>query len=236
MSAETTPILDPSILAWWTRAIREASQWSQEALAEASGVDVRTIQRVEAGRRTDITTRRALAQGLGYDNPEIFFDAQFAQKITGLFRNIKNIGKEALQKQFPDKIRLPGTRVRNGAELGGLAEAATAYNYICDDEITEKAKEVAATLFDYLNDYGDAAELYSNVDRLHVHQELDALLRELDGHGAIVYFAVRHTSIVGKSWPDQTPMPVDILYLVVHCTEKLIKEFLVPKEFRFGIG
>jgi transcriptional regulator with XRE-family HTH domain len=67
MSAETTPILDPSILAWWTRAIREASQWSQEALAEASGVDVRTIQRVEAGRRTDITTRRALARGLGYD-------------------------------------------------------------------------------------------------------------------------------------------------------------------------
>jgi hypothetical protein len=70
-----------------------------------------------------------------------------------------------------------------------------------------------------------------------VHQKLDALLRDLDGHGAIVYFAVRHASIVGKSWSDhQTPMPIHILYLVVHCKEKLIKEFLVPKEFRFGVA
>ena len=69
-----------------------------------------------------------------------------------------------------------------------------------------------------------------------MHQELDALLRELDGRGAIVYFAVRHTSIVGKSWPDQTPMPVHILYLLVHCKEKLIKKSSVPKEFRFGIA
>jgi hypothetical protein len=69
-----------------------------------------------------------------------------------------------------------------------------------------------------------------------VQQELDALLRELDGGGAIVYFAVRHTSIVGNSWPDQTPMPVHILYPLVHCKEKLIKEFLVPKEFGFGIA
>jgi transcriptional regulator with XRE-family HTH domain len=235
MSAKITPILDPSILAWWTRAIREASHCSQEALAESSGLDVRTIQRIEAGRRSDVTTRRALARGLGYDNLEIFFDPQFAQTITGLFQEIENIGKEALQKQFPDKIRLRVTRVRNGAELVGLADAATACNYVSDDELTENAQGVAATLFDYLNEYGDAAELYSNVDKLHVHKALDALLRDLDGYGAVVYSAVRHTSIVGERWPDQTPMPVDVLYLLVHCKEKIIKEFLVSKEFRFGI-
>src|SRR5271169_5996526 len=104
MSAETTSILDPSILAWWTRAIREASHWSQEALAASSSLTVRTIQRIEAGSRSDVTTRRALARGLGYDNPEIFFDPEFAKTITGFFRDIKQIGKDALQKQFPDKI------------------------------------------------------------------------------------------------------------------------------------
>jgi hypothetical protein len=30
-------------------------------------------------------------------------------------------------------------------------------------------------------------------------------------------------------------MLVDILYLLVHLKDKIIKEFLVPKEFRFGI-
>jgi transcriptional regulator with XRE-family HTH domain len=87
----------------WTRAIRQASRWSQEALAASSGLTVRTIQRVEAGRPSDITTRRALARGLGYNNPEIFFDPQFAEKITGFFREIEKTGREALQKQFPTK-------------------------------------------------------------------------------------------------------------------------------------
>ena len=56
---------DPKFLAFWTRCIREASHWSQEALAASSGLDVRTIQRIEAGRPASITTRRALARGLG---------------------------------------------------------------------------------------------------------------------------------------------------------------------------
>jgi transcriptional regulator with XRE-family HTH domain len=235
MSAETTPILHPSILAWWTRAIRAASHWSQEALAASSGLTVRTIQRIEAGRPSDVTTRRALARGLGYDNPEIFFDPQFAETITGFFREIEKVGKDALQKQFPDKIRLPVTRVRSGAELAHLADAANAYNYVCDDEINEKAKKVAATLFDYLNDYGDAPEFYSNVDKLDVHRELNDLLRALEGHGAIIYSAVRCTSLLGKTWTDQTPMPVDILYLLVHLKDKIIEEILVPKRFRFGM-
>jgi hypothetical protein len=155
--------------------------------------------------------------------------------MVGFFRAIENAGKEVLQKQFPDKIRLTVTRIRSGAELTRLADSANAYNYVCDDEIGEKAKEVAATLFDYLNDYGDAAEFYSNVDKLAVHDELDALLRDLEDDGAIVYSAIRHASVVGKDWPNQTPMPVDILYLVVHLTDKSISEFLVPKHFRFGI-
>jgi transcriptional regulator with XRE-family HTH domain len=235
MSAETTTILDPSVLAWWTRAIRRASHWSQEALAASTGLTVRTIQRIEAGRPSGVTTRRALARGLGYDNPEIFFDPQFAKKITRVFHEIETTGKEALQRQFPDKILLPVTRVRNGAALAHLAETVTAYNYVCDDEIAEKAKEVAATLFDYLQDYGDAAEAYYSVDKLYVHRQLDDLLCDLEGCGAIVYSAVRSTSIVGKSWADQTPMPVQILYLVVHLKDKIVKEFLVPKNFRFGL-
>jgi transcriptional regulator with XRE-family HTH domain len=234
MSAETTSILDPSILAWWTRAIRQASHWSQEALAATSGLTVRTIQRVEAGRPSDVTTRRALARGLGYDNPEIFFDPQFAETITGFFRQIEQIGKEALQKQFPDRIRLRVTPVRSGAELSRLAEVANAYNYCCDDDVTEVVKEVAATLFDYLNDYGDVHELYSNVDKLTVYRKLDSLLQDLGGRGAVVHSAMRSTSIVGKDWPNQTPLPVDILYLVVHVKEKIIEEFLVPKKTRGG--
>jgi transcriptional regulator with XRE-family HTH domain len=224
-----TPILNPSILAWWTRAVREASHWSQEAVAASSGLTVRTIQRIEAGRPSGVTTRRALARGLGYDNPEIFFDPKFAEIISGFFREIEKISRDAMEKQFPDKIRLRVRPVRNGAELARLAELAKAYNYCCDDEVPEEAKQAAATLFDYLNDYGDSAEFYSNMDKLGVHRELDALLNDLARDGAIVHSALRATSVVGKSWPDQTPMPLDILYFVIHAKDKVIEEFLVPK-------
>jgi transcriptional regulator with XRE-family HTH domain len=157
MSAETAPVLDPSILAWWTRAIRQASHCSQAALAASCGLTARTIQRVEAGLRSDVTTRRALARGLGYDNPEIFFDPEFAKTITGFFHHIEHIGRDVLQQQFPDKIRLPATRVSAGAELGRMIEAANAHYFHYDNSVTEAAKETAAALFDYFQDYGETS-------------------------------------------------------------------------------
>jgi hypothetical protein len=117
-------------------------------------------------------------------------------------------------------------RVRSGAELAGRAEVADAYNCVCDDEIVDKPKEVAAKLFDYLNDYGDAAAFYSNVDKLHVHHELGTLLCDLEALGAIVYSAVRHASVLGKDWPNQTSLLVNILYLVVQLKDKVIVQFV----------
>jgi transcriptional regulator with XRE-family HTH domain len=234
MSAQTTWMLDPAILAWWTRAIRHASHWSQEALAASSGLTVRTIQRVEAGRLSDVTTRRALARGLGYSNPEIFFDPEFAKTVTGFFRQIEQIGKEALERRFPDRLRLRATPVLNGAELSRLAEIANAYNYCCDDDVSEEAKECAAALFDYLNDYGEAHELYSHVDKLAVHRELDSFLKDLEKFGVTVDSALQSTAISSENWPNQTPLPIDILCLVVHPKGRIIEEFWVPKKIRPG--
>ncbi|WP_226963658.1 DUF805 domain-containing protein [Nostocoides sp. F2B08] len=47
------------------RELRLERGWSQEELADASGVSVRTIQRVEGGRRPGRATAAALATSLG---------------------------------------------------------------------------------------------------------------------------------------------------------------------------
>ena len=44
---------------------RQWRGWSQETLAELSGLTVRTVQRVEAGDRVGPETRRALARAWG---------------------------------------------------------------------------------------------------------------------------------------------------------------------------
>lgn len=47
------------------RALREQKSWSQEHLASASGLSVRTVQRVEADSVASAETRLALAAALG---------------------------------------------------------------------------------------------------------------------------------------------------------------------------
>jgi transcriptional regulator with XRE-family HTH domain len=47
------------------RALREQKSWSQEHLAEAAGLSVRTIQRVEMENLASSETRLALAAALG---------------------------------------------------------------------------------------------------------------------------------------------------------------------------
>ena len=51
---------------------RELRQWSQETLAELSGLSVRTIQRVEKGEPSDVDTRRALASAFEIEDPDLF--------------------------------------------------------------------------------------------------------------------------------------------------------------------
>jgi transcriptional regulator with XRE-family HTH domain len=51
---------------------RETMQWSQETLAELSGLTVRTIQRVEAGQPSSLDTRRAVARGFQVPDIDVF--------------------------------------------------------------------------------------------------------------------------------------------------------------------
>lgn len=98
--------LDPRILGLWTRYIRDSLHWSQEALAEASGLTARTIQRVEAGQPVNITTRRALARALGYENQDVFDDPAFIKQLEEILETQSLAQKELFEQQLPDQIRV----------------------------------------------------------------------------------------------------------------------------------
>lgn len=53
----TARLLTPAELGLCVRLFREMRQWSQEQLAEISGLNVRTIQRVEQGLAASLDTR-----------------------------------------------------------------------------------------------------------------------------------------------------------------------------------
>lgn len=226
----TTPKLEPQILGLWTRYIRDSLHWSQEALAEASGLHTRTIQRIEAGQTVNITTRRALARGLGYEDRDVFDDPAFSKQLTEILGTTQSLAqKEMFEQQFPDHMRVKVERVINGDALGRLVGSANATAFHADDDISQEAKRVAALLFDYIRDMIDLYNQMSFSERLVINNELEGLLKELKGLGAAAYSALRTTKIIENNGKNKTPMPLTIGYLTVVPVEKDTKEIIVPR-------
>ena len=65
-------LLMPQELASVIRAFRELRGWSQETLCTLSGLNVRTIQRIECGQPSDLDTRRAIARAFDIEDMDIF--------------------------------------------------------------------------------------------------------------------------------------------------------------------
>ena len=147
---------------------------------------------------------------------------------------IEQIGKEVVAKRFPDRIRLKATRIQSGEQLGRLMEGSNAFHLHYDENIARDAKETAATIFDYLKDYADIDELVSASDKLNIYRELDDYLRNLNESGAIAYAATRTARIVGENWKDKTPLRLNIAYLIVSTTGKIIDEIMASKHINFG--
>jgi DNA-binding XRE family transcriptional regulator len=226
-----TPLttLDPRVLGFWTRCIRETSKWSQEALAASSGLDVRTIQRIERGKvAPSLTTRRSLAKGLGYENQDIFDDPTFIKNVHEILNSITQSQREEFKKQHPDHIPVRVAPVAAGEDLLRIAECE-AYSLHADDELTQAAKQVAATIFDYVQDLGDGISEVSHSDRVECACLLQQLLEELSVHDAKAYWAKRSTKVVGEHWVNKTPMSLTIGYLTVVPKAKKIQQLMVPR-------
>jgi len=231
--ASGTTTLSPNLLGFWTRCLRTTQRWSQDALAAAAGLTTRTIQRVEAGEASTITTRRSLARALGYDNPDIFEEPEFARGVRQFIDVAQGL---KISEDHPHHIPLPATPIANGEALGRLIAASQAYVFSCDEDLPLATREQAAYLFDLLQDYGDVWAELSHADRLKAGKDFDQTLTELGLGGARAYSAARSTKLLGASWPDLTALPITIGYLTVVPAEREIEQLMVPKGSGTHVG
>ena len=67
--------MDMAINADLVRQLRSKANWSQEDLAAASGLSIRTIQRVESDGKAGLETRRALAAAFGVEARTLDLDS-----------------------------------------------------------------------------------------------------------------------------------------------------------------
>lgn len=176
-----------------------------------------------------LTTRRLLARGLGYDKIDIFDDPKFASTVSDLFRDLRAVQQEETDQRLSNYVKLQTQRAEGGHALGRFAETSDAAMFSPDDEISDEAKEVAASMFDYLRDLMDISDDLSFTDKLAFDRELEGMLRELERLGTRVYVAGRPVKMSGAGWPDKTPIPIQIGYLTVVPARKELTEVLVPR-------
>jgi transcriptional regulator with XRE-family HTH domain len=231
--AEVQLSLDPKMLGFWVKCVREASNWSQEAVAASARLDVRTIQRVEAGKPINLQSRRSLAQGLGYDDLDVFQSAKFIESVQEILHTIQAKNAENYYKQFPDSVRVEAFRVESASDLETILQS-NAYSFNSNSKLPSEVRKIAATMFDYLQDLGDIFGDISYSDKLTFLDELQDFLNQLQRLGAISFYAKRTTSIAGSNWANKTPMRIDIAYLVVVPDKTDMREMIVSKRIAFA--
>ena len=223
-----TQTIPPTILAIWTRTLRLASNLSQDALAEASGLSERTIQRVETIGRANLMTRRSIARGLGYDNIDIFDDPTFITTAADALAEIHAEGAKNVEANYPDHIKLAVEPVSSGSQIASLIEQCDAWVYHCDDAAGIAGQRTSALLFDHVQDYGDIWGELPPSGRFEAQEAFTGLIAEIAPEGLCAYQSCRFDRLA-QVGIDRGPVPFNIGYLIIVPAGQTASHILVSK-------
>ncbi|MCK9987922.1 MAG: hypothetical protein AzoDbin1_04394 [Azoarcus sp.] len=220
-NTQQTRLLTPAELAACIKLFREMRQWSQEQLAEISGLNVRTIQRVEQGLSASLDTRRALASAFEFEDIDAL-NKPFAIPSEEEL-------KAAKEKFDREHVTLTAIPLATGKQLAKLAETCTMDLSEPAFELTREADETFAALVDYFRDYRDCADAYTETQKFEVYDEMQSHIDALRTLGVSLRYAERKMQVKWGSEPDSKPMPVNVLYVVGFPLDKEPEQFATPK-------
>ncbi|CUJ75396.1 transcriptional regulator%2C y4mF family [Achromobacter xylosoxidans] len=223
-ATETTQqsrLLTPEELAACIKLFREVRQWSQEQLAAISGLNVRTIQRVEQGQAASLDTRRALARA---------FDFEDIDALNKPFTIPSEEEAKAAKEKFDrEHVTLKAIPLATGRQLARLAEACSMDISEPAFELPREAEENFAALVDYFREYRDCADAYSEIQKLDVHVEMQSYIDTLKTLGVSLCYAERTMKVKWGTDADSAPMPVNVAYIVGFPVGKEPEQFATPK-------
>lgn len=223
MTATPPRLLTPAEVGACVRQFRELRHWTQEQLAEISGLNVRTVQRVEQGDSASFDTRRALARA---------FDLNDIDALNKPFSLPTDEELQAARAQFErDHITLAVTPLTTGRQLATLITS-------CEMDLSEPAfdlqREAAtefASLIDYYREYRDCHDLYSETDKLNIYDELQQHIDALRLLGVSLCHGQRKVAVRMGSG---APMNATVLYVVAFHLGHEPSQIVTSKAARIG--
>lgn len=219
--AQKTRLLTLTELAVCIRLFRVMRQWSQEQLAAISGLNVRTIQRVEQGLSASLDTRRGLARAFEFEDIDALnkpFTIPSEEEL-----------KAAKEKFEQEHVTLTAIPLTTGKQLAKLAETCTMDLSEPAFELSREADESFAALVDYFREYRDCADLYTETQKFDVYDEMQSHIDALKALGVSLRYAERKMQVKWGSDPDSKPIPTNVLYVVGFPLGKEPEQFATPK-------
>ncbi len=212
-------VISPPELAEIVKILRGSRNWSQEQLADISGLTVRTVQRLERGEGSHFDTRRALARA---------FEASDIDCFNKPFVRITPEYAKSLSEQIAKDYLVLQPEVGTGAVLVELAEVAGLDLFHSAAAMSRSAEETFAALTDYWRDYRDTRDCYDAVGKLDVRDALQQYLDELDRFGISVLIAHRPIA-VGPRENGATPYRTRVAYVAAFAKGSEPKDLIVER-------
>jgi transcriptional regulator with XRE-family HTH domain len=221
---QAKPPMTPTEVGFLVKIYRDAMEWSQETLAELSGLTVRTIQRVEAGQPSSLDTRRAIARGFQIPDLDVFSKPNPFPTPEELEQQKAEFDRQylVLDASMVDGRKIMAMLIDRQGH-GAIGPGSTS-------ELPREAQDAFAGILDYVRDCMDVADVASRREMLGYGDEVDTMIADLRAAGFCLCMAERHTSITNKSWVDQTPLKLDVAYLVAAPIDSPPAKVVVPRE------
>jgi transcriptional regulator with XRE-family HTH domain len=219
-------LLSPNELAVLCKLQREWRGWSQETLAEISGLTVRTVQRVEASQPVGLDTRRALARAWGapdidcLNKPTVFPTMEEVQAE-------EKKRQEELKKHY-HKIDVAPTDGRGIVRAMRGTEALMA-NLADGLEADRAVEDEFARLSDYLRDLIDVVDEVPATEMLAYGDELQGMVAELGRRGVTIMTGTKPLPFVATIRGERVPVTWSVMYLFGAKTGQEPKQLHVDK-------
>lgn len=224
ISSELPRLLTVQELALVVLLMRQGRKWPQEQLAEISGLTARTVQRVEGGEPSSLSTRRALARAFDAEDIDCFNKPH--KPVTA------KEARASKEKAERETVTLP-VHSATGKKLAELAEAADADLFHAATDLPREAEGVFASLTDCWHDYRDVSNVYTAVSKLAVQDELQSNLDELRRLNFSVRYAQRVVNIQLSSVTSVQNTAWTVAYVMVFPVGKEPQEIQTARTIDF---
>ncbi len=216
-------------LAALVRGYRELRQWTQDDLAECSGLSLQAIQQVENEESTGQDIRRALAQAFDFADIDVLNQPFNIPSSAAFEQDVDQDQDDA----DPEHVTLEAFVLASGEELAQLAEITQADLVSHAFEMGMQADKVFAALTDYSREYREGFSGYSEAHKLAVHEELHDYLNELKALGVSVCYATRKMALKPRQDPSASPQALNILYWVTFPRGEEPESFVTMRDVEF---